>query len=416
MNKQESSFPQFPSEVIKGLAKDFVDLYRGKREVPDELFWAAFVTYFGSLISPYVRLEAFDASEPRLYTAIIGRSGKTKKSTAQNLARDFISKLHGSSEDQIRIIEGFGSAEGIVTLLQALPAGRPAILHLDEINVLAQKTGMDGSVGISLLNKLFEDHHYEQPIRDKNPRITSAHLSLVGASTLEDYQKAWSGKHKDTGFLSRIMVIAAEPSSLRIAIPKPPDPESYRELQMRVKDCYAAMKGNPKAFNIDPEALELWQGFYDTFRDGEEWNRIDAYAFRFMTLQAALTGQSSITSEIMRDVISISKYEVASRMQVSPVIAENQLAMVEQIIRKHIPLGETVSRRELQRRMNADRYGIKNFHSALGNLENAGELHCEHKGKTILYTRIPDLDENSEESLSSVIISHDDTDAAQTAL
>jgi hypothetical protein len=416
MKKQESSFPPFPTAIIKGLAKSFVDLYRGKREVPDELLWAAFVTYFGSLISPYVKLAAFDASEPRLYTAIVGRSGKTKKSTAQNLARDFVRKMDERSEDQIRIIEGFGSAEGLVTQLQALPAGRPAILHLDEINVLAQKTGMDGSVGISLLNKLFEDHHYEQPIRDKNPRITGAHLSVVGASTLEDYQKAWSGKHKDTGFLSRIMVIPAEPSSLRIAIPQQPDPESYRELQARVKACYAAIKANPREFEIDPEALELWQAFYDTFEDGEEWNRIDAYAYRFMTLQAALTGQTSITSEIMRDVISISKYEVESRVHVSPVIAENQLAMVEQIIRKHLRFGETVTRRELQRRMNAERYGIKNFHAALSNLASSGEVHCEQKGKTFLYTRIPEPDENSEESLSSVIISHDDRCTAQNTL
>jgi hypothetical protein len=416
MKKQESNFPSFPTAIIKGLAKDFVDLYRGKREVPDELLWAAFVTYFGSLISPYLRLAVFDASEPRLFTAIIGRSGKTKKSTAQNLARDFIRKLYNGSEDQIRIIEGFGSAEGLVTQLQALTNKKPAILHLDEINVLAQKTGMDGSVGISLLNKLFEDHHYEQPIRDKNPRITDAHLSVVGASTLEDYQKAWSGKHKDTGFLSRIMVILAEPSLLRIAIPQQPDPESYRELQSRVKVCYTAIQGNPREFEIDSEALELWEAFYETFEDGEEWNRIDAYAYRFMTLQAALTGQTSITSEVMRDVISISKYQVESRAHVSPVIAENQLAMVEQIIRKHLRSGETVSRRELQRGMNADRYGIKVFHAALSNLVSAGEIHWEQKGKTVLYTRTQEPDESSEESLSSVIISHDDTCTAQNTL
>jgi hypothetical protein len=416
LKKQESNFPPFPSQVIKGFAKDFVNLYQGKREVPDELLWAAFATYFGSLISPYARLAAFDASEPRLYTAIIGRSGKTKKSTAQNFARDFIWKLQDGSEDHIRIVEGFGSSEGLVTQLQALPGKMPAILHLDEINVLAQKTGMDGSVGISLLNKLFEDHHYEQPIRDKNPRITNAHLSMVGASTLEDYQKAWSGKHKDTGFLSRIMVIPAEPSSLRIALPKQPDLESYRALQTRVKTFYNAIKVNPKEFEINSDALELWQAFYETFEDGEEWNRIDAYAYRFMTLQAALTDQNSITKEIMKDVIDISKYEVESRVHVSPVIAENQLAMVEQIIRKHFQFGETITRRDLRRRINAERYGIKNFHAALKNLTDAEELQSEQRGKTILYTRVPESDESSEVDSSPVIISHDDRRTAQNAL
>src|SRR4029077_978053 len=123
----------------------------------------------------------------------LGRSGRTKKSTALNLARDFIGTIFlNDSDNNIRIIEGFGSAEGLVTQLEDCDSRKtPAVVHLDEINVLAQKTGMDGSVGISLLNKLFEDHHYEHPLRDRNTRIKNARLTLVGASTLEDYQKTW---------------------------------------------------------------------------------------------------------------------------------------------------------------------------------------------------------------------------------
>jgi len=404
MKKQESSFPQFPAEIIKGFAKDFVDLYRGKREVPDELLWAAFATYFGNLISPYVRLAGSESSEPRLYTAIIGMSGRTKKSTAQNLARDFMQGL-SDSESRLRIIEGFGSAEGLISQLQLLQNNQPAIVHLDEINVLAHKTGMDGSVGITVFNKLFEDHSYEQPIRDKNPKITGARLSVVGASTLEDYQKAWSGKHKDTGFLSRILVIPAEPSNLRIAVPVAPNPDAVQRLKEAVEGCYLELQRKPKHFEMLPDALSCWEDFYGRFEDGEEWNRIDCYAFRFMALQAALTSQDAITPEIMQDAISLSLHQVKSRLHVSPVIAENQFAMVEQLIRKHLPSG-TISRRDLQRKMNADRYGVQVFNRAIANLVETGELQTEQNGKRIFLTRIVEPDESS---VSSVINFYDDS-------
>ena len=110
----------------------------------------------------------------------------------------------------------------------------------------------------------------------------------------------------------------------------------------------------------------------------------------------------------MQDVISLSRHQVKSRLHVSPVIAENQLAMVEQLIRKHLPRG-TISRRDLQRKMNADRYGVQLFNRALANLVETGELQTEQSGKSILYTRMAEPDECS---LSSVINFDDDSLAA----
>jgi hypothetical protein len=406
---RESNLPQFPTEVIKGLAKDFVNLYKNKREVPDELLWASFVAYFGNIISPYASLKASSTSEPRLYVANLGRSGRTKKSTALNAARDFVGKLFPDEQDNhIRIIEGFGSAEGLVTQLEACDSRQiPAIVHLDEINVLASKTGMDGSVGISLLNKLFEDQHYEHPLRDRNTRIKNARLSLVGASTLEDYQKTWSGKHKDTGFFSRLFIVPAEPSSVRIPVPISPDPAHFEDLLRRTRQRIQELKTRPIQLEIDADAELLWNKFYAVFGDGDEWNRIDVYAFRLMTLQATITGTKSITKEIMEDIIKLSEYQTAARLSVSPVIAENQCAVVEQLIRRVLPEGVTLSKRDLQRKINADRYGVQNFRNALRNLESTQEITSLTRGKTVLYKRVEDPEDSG--FPSSVIKSNDDS-------
>lgn len=406
---KESSLPQFPTEVIKGFSKDFVSLYKNKRQVPDELIWAAFMAYFGNLISPYARLSISENTEPRLYLVNLGRSGQTKKSTALNLARDFIRGLFPNDKTSIQIVEGFGSAEGLVAKLAMADREKtPTMLHLDEVNVLAQKTGMDNSVGISVLNKLFEDQNYEHPLRDSIISISNARLSLVGASTIEDYQKVWSGKHKDTGFFSRLFLVPAEPSSLRIAVPVQADINDCEKLRERVRESVLLLKRQPVKFHIDDDARRLFEDFYAISGDGDEWNRIDTYAFRFMTLQAVVTGAQSITKEIMEDVIKISNYQTAARISVSPIIAENQCAMVEQLIRRALPEGTTLSRRNLQRKINADRYGIKNFDSALKNLVSTGELNRTERGKTVLYTRFTEPDDESN-SLSSVITIADDS-------
>jgi hypothetical protein len=410
---KESSLPEFPTEVIKGLAMDFVNLYKNRREVPDELLWAAFMTYLGNIISPYARLRASETSEPRLYTANLGRSGRTKKSTALNLARDFVKKLFGTDlNDNLRIIEGFGSAEGLAEQLLICDAQKtPAVLHLDEVNILAQKTGMDGSIGISLLNKLFEDHHYEHPLKQGNIRIGNAHLSIVGASTLEDYQKAWSGKHKDTGFFSRLFIVPAEPTAERIAVPVSADATQHANLCAKTLECIEGLKKQRVEFDLEPEAAQLWEGFYSEFGDGDEWNRIDTYAFRLMALQAVVIEEKSITKEIMEDVIKLSRYQTEARLAVSPVIAENQCAVVEQLIRRALPEGTTLAKRALQRKINADRYGIQHFHNALRNLESTGEVSRMQQGKTVIYTRI----DEGEDELSSVINTDDDSSAAQRA-
>src|SRR5690242_21492876 len=134
-----SGFPKFPEQIICGIAKEFVDLYTPIREVPPQFLWLAFITYLGNSISKFVRLDS-DYSEPRLFGVAIGRSARTKKSTGNNLARDFFRKIHGNNQ---HVVEGFGSAEGLLTDL-ASHAEVPTLIHLDEINILAQKTSIDG--------------------------------------------------------------------------------------------------------------------------------------------------------------------------------------------------------------------------------------------------------------------------------
>jgi hypothetical protein len=408
-NVIESSFPPFPSAIIRGVARKFVNLYSPIRETPEAFLWLSFVTYFGNAISPFVRLDCA-SSEPRFFGVVIGKSGRTRKSAGINVARDLFRRV---GETQ-KIVEGFGSAEGLLVRLGYNESPRPVVLHLDEFNLIASKTDINGSAGIAPFHKLFEDHEYDHPLAKDDYMVRNSYLSLIGASTLEDFTKAWSGKHEDAGFFSRLLLVAGD-TDRRIPRPVDPDASALAKVVREVKELVASViKSPPQVLQMDENAQDLWAKFYDSFGDGPEWNRIDTYGFRLMAVQVVLRGEKTVTLENVRQVIDFLQYEVAVRAAVAPVVADNPVAKMEELIRRHLPAGRTVSRRELQRRTNSHRYGIDVFDRALGNMRRNEEvIQTKTKGKTVLYTRAePDGEEEGfrEFVVSGVIEVDDDKD------
>jgi hypothetical protein len=397
-NAIESLFPAFPNDIIQGVARKFVDLYSPIRETPEAFLWLSFVVYLGNIISPYVRLDCA-SSEPRLFGVVIGKSGRTRKSAGINVARDLFKRI---SEVQ-KIVEGFGSAEGLLVNLGSHTSPKPAVLHLDEMNLLASKTDINGSAGITPLHKLFDGHDCDHPFAKGNYEVRNAYLSLIGASTLEDFTKAWGSKHEDAGFFSRLLLVAGD-ADKRIPRPVDPDAGALAELVRQVKDLLSSVIRTPQVLKMDKDGEELWDKFYDSFGDGPEWNRIDTYGFRLLAVQAVLRGENTVTRENVRQVIEFLQYEVAVRVAVAPVVAENLVAKMEELIRRVLPVGRTLSKRDLQRGTNSHRYGIEIFDRALANMRRNEELlQPEKRGKTILYTRAESDDEENEIVVSSVI-------------
>lgn len=407
-----SQFPAFPTEIIKGSAKKFVDLYSPIREVPEAFLWASFCAYFGNAISRYVSLQT-DNSEPRLFTVLLGKSARSRKSTSNDAAKEFFNQISGNDQRQ-NSIEGFGSGEGLVNRLVG-NADKTSILYLDEINVLARKTNSDNSVGIAPLHRLFEGHSYENPLAAGGPMVKNAYLSLLSASTVEDFQQTWTAKHKDAGFFSRLFLVAADASEKRIAFPKNPDTQVRNALLKEVQQLIERLASEKSQYPLESEAEKRWAGYYENFGDGEEWNRIDTYGFRLMVIQAALTGASSISVQIVEDVIKLLDFEVTVRRAVLPVIADTQIAQLEEAIRRYLPKqGEGISKRELQRKTNANRKGIEMFNRALKDLENNGELDRSKgkKGSEFFIARHPEdelPDEQSGVAVPSVINPSDDS-------
>ena len=383
---QERQFPPFPENIIEGLVEEFVRLYGPLREVPDPFLWLAFATYFGNAMSQYRSLDCA-SSEPRLFGVAVGSSGKTKKSTGNNLARDFFKQVQNKDVPQL-VIEGFGSAEGLLRRL-AENKNAPALVHLDEMNILASKTDIRGSLGIGFIHKFFEDHDYDHDLSNGDRSIKNAYLSMLGASTLEDYTRIWGSSHEDAGSFSRFLVVGCDESGKVVPRPLNPSQRLVDALVEKTAGVIQEIRRKKSEISTDASAERLWQEFYHGIGTEKEWNRIDTYGFRLMAIQSALRGENSVTKSVVQNVIEFLQYEVATRKLVSPVVAKHAGAEMEEIIRKFLPVfGTWISHRELSRRTNSHRHGIEVFKRAINNLYNEGEIDKKERGKSLIYTRL----------------------------
>ena len=406
----EKQFPTFPRQAIQGLAKKFVDLYSPIREVPEAFLWLSFVTYYGNAISPYVRLAAIgEPSEPRFYGVVLGQSGRTRKSSGNTAARNLFKKVGQNWHSPQTFIEGIGSVEGVIV---RLVTGGPAVLDLDELNLLAAKADITGSVGLAALHKLFEDHSYHHPLANGDRIVTNSYFSLLAASTLEDFQKAWKEKASDAGFFSRLFLVAADVPEQRIAIPREPDPADVDALVTSIRTCLQALQEHPLLLRIEPDAEAVWCAFYDSFGDGPEWNRIDTYGFRLMSVLAALNNETSVSKAVVQTAVEILQYEVAVRAAVPPIIANNPVAEMQQLILRWLKsrkrrLVRPVSKRDLMRGVHYERYGTEVFEKALSGLAAIEEVRLVPKGNKSLYTYAED-DDSSPESSPPRLGTHDE--------
>jgi hypothetical protein len=238
--------------------------------------------------------------------------------------------------------------------------------------------------------------------------VENAYLSFVAASTEEDFREAWDVKHANAGFFSRLLLVAGD-TDKRIARPIDPDPAKLDELVQGVKNLGSSVILAPRILKMDPEAEVIWQKFYETFGDGPEWNRIDTYGLRLMAVQAVLRDEQTVTKENVRQVVDFLQYEVAVRRAFSPVIAENELAQMEETIRRKLPEGKTKTKRDLEHDTNAHRFGIEIFRRAISNMLTNEEITVEQKGKSWRSTRVSSEETASESVVNDVFESSEDS-------
>jgi hypothetical protein len=298
----------------------------------------------------------------------------SRLSTGAKRATDVIKIALGQTG--IQMVNGFGSMEGLLRVLQNAN-GVPVLNYFDELELMFKKALVPGSAGTTPLHVLYEETSYSHTLRQRGTiNLVNAHLALLGNSTTERFTDIWQGEHLDSGFFSRWMLVTAG-LARRIPDPKPPDQSRLDSLCTNIKQVVdsvriiAIAQGSPVLIGFADEAAAMtWHNFYMNEIDPEDvvYNRIDTIGDRLMMILAVAQGHTVIDYDTVRAVIDFLRYQVAVRRLLSPQLADNQLARVQQKILARLAKGDRLTRRDLYRSVHADRYGTQIFEMAIEGL------------------------------------------------
>lgn len=392
-SKLESNLSmQFPFEILKGAAGFFSQTHSEHFESPRHFFFMSYLTCLGALLSSRVQLMSSLKTRPRLYTVLLGESASDRKSTAIIEPNNLFKQTFGNDYS---FCLGVGSAEGLQRIFKKShafkfpgtekddPINKFSLnLALDEFKAFVSKCKIKGSILLECVNSLFEMDGYENHTARKSLVLKNAHLSLIGASTIETYERIYSSNFIDIGFPNRIFLVVgtAEPKH---SIPPPIPPQKIIKMKKDLEIINDTI-GPSYKFKISDKAWAIYDNWYLNLpRNSIHSKRLDGYCLRIMMLLAANKLEGRITSEIAKDAIKLCDWEYEVRRVYDPIDADNNIARMEEKIRRHIlKSGGTSKDYVLKQKTNANRTGLWIYGKALENLKTNNEIEWDKRSKT----------------------------------
>jgi hypothetical protein len=377
----------FPREAITGSLGDFARVMADGTEVPEEFYFAAALTFFGSTCANRLTLNAQLKGEPRLFTVLLGESADVKKSTAFRTTADFFHSVWDGLPAALpkpALCYGVGSAEGLANSLQKNPAG--VVLCYDELQALIAKSKIDSSTLLPMVASLFEQTKYENATKSQTLKVDDARLSLIGCCTTDTYANMWTKDAIAIGLPNRLFVVWADRKK-RVSWPEPRDPSKVETIRKRI---IVQLGRLPMNLDMTSEAKNLWQHWYDHLPSSVHTKRLDTMGFRLLGLIALTTDKDIIDVPTVDLVISILDYELTVRTLTDPIDADGTIAQLEGAIRRQLKTHKSLTERDLRNKTSADKKGIWAFKAAITNLVSAKDIFRRQDGKYVLTDEVSD--------------------------
>ena len=115
---------------------------------------------------------------------------------------------------------------------------------------------------VTLLTNLWDNlDEYKQPkIQGKSVHVHKPTVNMLGANTPEGFSLAFPPEALGNGFLSRVLMLHAEPTTNRIPWPSPPDELLQADLVTRIQEIRTYYDNQP--LEISKEARDLGSWIY----------------------------------------------------------------------------------------------------------------------------------------------------------
>jgi hypothetical protein len=363
------TIPLFPQAAIVGSLGDLAHLLAKDTEVPEEFVFACGLTTFGALCVGKLHLNIAIPVEPRLYTVLLGKSYDTRKSSAERKIIEFFAPFFSSLE----VLHGIGSAEGLAKIFNK---HHHILVAYDEFSAFFDKAKVQASVLLPMAASLFESTDWDNPTKQGHISLRDAHLSLLGCCTEDTFERMWTREAVAIGFPNRLFVVWADRKP-KVAWPQPADPAKLGAIRERIAAQLARL---PLTLDIEPDAKQLWEYWYNCLPPSEHAKRLDTIGFRLMPLLALTTDKQSVDSDTVMLVMGILDYELSIRMATDPLKVDNKIAEVQEKIRRVLKRNEGgLTRSMISKLTNSKRVGTEIFKKALDGLLREGEVHTDKK-------------------------------------
>jgi len=195
----------------------------------------------------------------------------------------------------------------------------------------------------------------------------------------------WTPAFLDIGFLNRLWLVR-DRGERRFSIPREIPLPEVKTLQKKIGAFLGDLPTDSLRLQISEEARAIFDEWYFGLDPGPFSKRLDTYGLRLMIILAANEREKSISGEIARKVVKLLEWQLEVRRECDPVDAENNIAKMEEMIRRALAR-EPVELRELQRKVNYHRYGIFAWKSAIENLCRSREVFFDKKAKVYSLAR-----------------------------
>jgi hypothetical protein len=389
----EADFPvqkdtdiSFPYHVMAGAAGFFANVYGEVMEAPQSFLFMSYLTCLGSILSPLLSLPSVLDTEPRLYTLLVGRSNVERKSTTIKAAI----KLFRDCTYGFKYHHGVGSDMGLAKLLNELDrfdeGSIGTLLLFDEFKTFVNKCKIQAQVLLQCVNTLFENNEFENATKNKHVLIDDAHLSILGATTLQTYERIYDREFIDIGFPNRVFIVP-DMAQRRFPIPQQISAEDQLSLKEQLKQITLHV-GRNLELSISDEANTLYNEWYFKLPDSIYADRMETYSLRLAMLLAVNDLKPNIDLETMQKATALCDWQIEVRREHDPIDAEDRTTEMEERIRRVLQKGPQ-SESQIKQTINPWKGGNKPislwvFNNAFKNLRTANEIECNKKVWTLV--------------------------------
>ena len=277
-----------------------------------------------TLLSGLVTLPtSYGNMYPNLWFMILADTTLTRKSTAMDMAIDFLQEI-----DSDAILATDGSIEGLLTSMSMRPR-KPSIFLRDEFSgLLEMMTKRDYYAGmLETLTKLYDGRSQKRVLRKETIDVRDPILILFAGGIKERIQSLLSYDHVGSGFLPRMLLICAESDVSRLKPLGPPSESSLvkrDELVRRarqIKNHY--MPKDPQTVGNEIHIPTSWEASLTE----DAWVRYNKFEAKLVELALQST-QKDITTptydRLAKSGLKIAVLLAASRRLATKIIVEEK--------------------------------------------------------------------------------------------